>query len=264
MLGGVGSIGTLSARRRVIAAAAGGGGGGGGAGVSRSGTSDSNHVHTMSSLNSMFMIPGIVYISNTPGGSAVNDNDGDYSIKDINFTSGSNASHTFYLSIKGKPNNAIFHNDVAVGAIQIHSSSAVVFAGGAEDLSVFSTSTNTSNENPTGETYSSITTSGAKWRIGTATASNQTGATDSISTTFQNTSNPLPEAGNGIISQALNTDYLFPETSSPFTTNEFIHLKFTVSLATNAAHKFVLAYNFGTAFGDTTHEDDNLGLFIEN
>ena len=257
MLGGVGNIGTLSARRRVIAAT--GGGGGGGAGVSRSGTSDSDHVHTMSSLNSLFMIPDIHYIFQS-----VNDNTENYSVKDILFTSGSNASHTFYLAVKGATNTSSFHNDLCVGAIQIHTASAVVFAGGAEDLSVFSTSTNTSNENPTGETYSSITTSGAKWRIGTATASNQTGATDSISTTFQNTSNPLPEAGNGIISQALNTDYLFPETSSPFTTNEFIHLKFTVSLATNAAHKFVLAYNFGTAFGDTTHEDDNLGLFIEN
>ena len=261
MLAGPGNIGILSARRRVIAAAA---GGGGGSGVSRSGTSDSNHVHTMSSLNSMFMIPGIVYISNTPAGNAVNDNDEDYSIKDINFTSGSNASHTFYLSIKGKPNNAIFHNDVCVGAIQIHSSSAVVFAGGAEDLSVFTSSANTNTENPTGLTYSSVTTSGTAWRKGTSTSSSQTGATDSISTAFQNTSNPLPEAGARLIAQASTTFYLYPETSSPFGSEQFIHLKFTVSLATNAAHKFVLAYNFGTAFGDTTHADDNLGLFIEN
>ena len=263
MLGGVGNIGTLSSRRRVIAVAGGGGGGGGG-GVSRSGTSDSNHVHTMSSLNSTFMIPNIVYISQT---SSVNDNDGNYSVKDINFTSGSNASHTFYLAIKGKLNDRVFFNDLCIGAIQIHSSSAVVFAGGAEDLSVFSTTSQQTSENPTGLTFVAIspTSFQSQWVVGSSTLSNQTGATDSISTTFQNTSNPLPEAGDGIIAQASSTNYIFSETSSPFSENNFIHLKFTVSLATNAAHKFIFAYNLGVDNEDTGDDaDDNVALFIEN
>ena len=260
MLGGVGNIGTMSARRRVIAAASGGGGGGGG-GLSRSGTSDSNHVHTLSGLNNSFLIPSIVYVSMASG---VNDNDTNYSVKDINFTSGSNASHTFYLSIKVQDNISSFHNDICVGAIQIHSSSAVVFAGGAEDLSVFTTSTNTTTENPTGLTYSSVTTS-TEWRKATSTSSSQTGATDSISTAFQNTSNPLPEAGSGVVAQASSTFYLYAETSSPVVTGEFIHLKFTVSLATNAAHKFVFAYNFGVRDLDSGDDADrNVVLFVEN
>ena len=264
MLGGVGNIGTMSARRRVIAAA---GGGGGGGGVSRSGTSDSNHVHTMSSLNSTFMIPNIVYVSMTSG---VNDNTENYSVKDINFTSGSNASHTFYFSIKGRPNTSVFHNDLCLGAIQIHSSSAVVFAGGAEDVSGFSTTFNTSTENPTGETFNGLDSSeaavsGVRWRVLSSTSSNQTGAADSISTTFQSTSNALPEAGSGVIAQAASTNFIYAETSSPMSTNQFIHFKFTVNLATNAAHKFVVAYNFGVNSSDTGDDkNNNVALYIEN
>ena len=127
MLGGVGNIGTMSARRRVIAA--------GGGGVSRSGTADNDHVHTISGLNTLFMIPEIHYIQQS-----VNDNAENYSVKDILFTSGSNATHTFYLATKGKSNTSTFNNDLCVGAIQIHTASAVVFAGGAENVSgIFST-----------------------------------------------------------------------------------------------------------------------------
>ena len=271
MLAGPGNVGILSARRRVIAAA--GGGGGGGGGISRSGTSDSNHVHTMSSLNTLFMIPNIVYInhpasSNLPG---FNDNLENYSVKDINFTSGSNATHTFYLFVKEKHNPSSFNNDLCVGAIQIHSSSAVLFAIGSSTTTVdgtaISTSEQTASTDPTSQTYTTLAqaTGASTWKIASSTASSRTGAADSISTDFQNTANPLPEAGDGIIPQVTDTDFLFTETSSPMSLNDFLYLKIVADLATNAAHKFVFAYNFGVRSTDTGDDkDDNVGLYIEN
>ncbi len=271
------SVGKLKSPRRIIAAT--GGGGGGGAGVSRSGTSDSDHVHTMSSLNTLFMIPNIHYLSML----GVNDNTENYSVKDINFTSGSNASHTFYLAVKGQNNTSTFHNDLCVGAIQIHTASAVVFAGGAEDTSIFTTTADhTPSNDPTVDplpaaggvgTFSTpfnpLGTGSVSWRSRSSTSSNETGAADSIDPGFQNTSNPLPNAGEEIIPQADPgtfgaTNYIGTEATG-LAINEFIYLKFTVSLATNTAHKFVFAYNLGVFAGDTGDDkDDNVGLFIEN
>jgi len=259
MLGGVGNIGTMSARRRVIAAA---GGGGGGGGLSRSGTADSDHVHTISGLNTLFMIPDIHYIFQT-----VNDNAENYSVKDILFTSGSNASHTFYLGVKIKNNTSTFHNDLCVGAIQIHTASAVVFAGGAEDSSGFTTIGQVPNTDPTGLTFGALGTSfssGAKWHVRGSTSSSKTGAADSIATTFQNTANPLPNAAEENIAQVTSTNFLGTEGSGSSGGN-YQYLKFTVSLATNTAHRFVFAYNFGVSSGDTGDDkDDNVGLYIEN
>jgi len=256
MLGGVGNIGTMSARRRVIAAA-------GGGGISRSGTADSDHVHTISGLNTLFMIPEIHYIQQS-----VNDNAENYSVKDILFTSGSNATHTFYLATKGKSNHQTFNNDLCVGAIQIHTNSEVVFAGGAENVSgIFSTpSDDVSNTDPTGLTFGAVGTSGsgATWHVKSSTGSSGTGAADSIATTFQSTSNPLPNAGEENIAQAASTNFLYSEATG-LALNNFIYLKFSANLATNTAHRFVFAYNFGTTPSDTGDDkDDNVGLFIEN
>ena len=265
MLGGVGNIGTMSARRRVIAAGGGGGGGGGSADAlgARSGTADSDHVHTISGLNTLFMIPHIHYI----GHQLNNDNDENYSVKDILFTSGSNASHTFYLAVKIQSNTSTFHNDLCVGAIQIHTDSAVVFAGGAEDASGFTTVGQSTNADPTGLTFAALGTStgsGTFWHVRSSTNSGNTGATDSIATTFQNTANPLPNAAEENIAQASSTNYLGSEGSGG-TLNTFQYLKFTASLATNTAHRFVFAYNFGIVASDTRDdEDDNVGLYIEN
>lgn len=270
MLGGVGSIGTLSARRRVIAAA--GGGGSNPVGDSRSGSGD--HVHTLSSLNTLFMIPDIHYIFQS-----VNDNTENYSVKDILFTSGSNASHTFYVAVKGKNNTLSFHNDLAIGAIQIHTASSVVFAGGAEDASGFtSIPDHTNSADPTADpmpgpggvgtlTFGALGTASSgtpRWNVRSSTNSSNTGAADSIATTFQNTSNALPNAGEDIIPQVNATNYLGCE-GSGFTINEFVYLKFTVSLATNTAHRFIFAYNFGIQSTDSGNDkDDNVGLYIEN
>lgn len=237
--------------------------GGGGAGVSRSGTADSDHVHTISGLNTLFMIPEIHYIQQS-----VNDNAENYSVKDILFTSGSSATHTFYLATKGKSNTSTFNNDLCVGAIQIHTASEVVFAGGAENVSgIFSTpSDHVSNTDPTGLTFGAIGTSGsgAKWHVRSSTGSGTTGAADSIATTFQSTSNPLPNAGEENIAQAASTNFLYSEATG-LALNEFIYLKFSANLATNTAHRFVFAYNFGTTTTDTGDDkDDNVGLYIEN
>ena len=89
------SVGRMGSRFRTISSYEEGGGESEGGSVSRSETSDSNHVHTMSSLNTLFMIPNVHYISQAP-----NDNTENYSVKDVLFTSGSNASHTFYLKKK--------------------------------------------------------------------------------------------------------------------------------------------------------------------
>lgn len=264
MLGGVGSIGTLSARRRILTARSVGGGGGGG-GVSRSGTSDSNHVHTMSSLNTLFMIPNVHYISQS-----VNDNTENYSVKDVLFTSGSNASHTFYLGNKLHSNTQFFNNDLCIGAIQIHTASAVVFAGGAEDISGFTTSEDVNSTVPTVQAYSAVASPAAngKWSKASSTSSNNTGAQDSIDPAFQNTANPLPNAGEDNIPQAGPsfgaTNYLYTEATQS-TEDNFIYLKFTVSLATNTAHRFVFAYNLGVTTDDTGDDkDDQIGLYIQN
>ena len=266
------SVGKLKSPRKIIAAT--GGGGGGGAGVSRSGTSDSDHVHTMSSLNTLFMIPNIHYLSMF----GVNDNTENYSVKDILFTSGSNASHTFYLAVKGQNNTSTFHNDLCVGAIQIHTASAVVFAGGAEDTSIFTTTPDhTPSNDPTVDplpaaggvgtfstAFNPLGTGSVNWRSRRSTSSKEPGAADTIATTFQSTSNPLPYAGEEIIAQVSSTNYLGTEATG-LAINEFIYLKFTVSLATNTAHKFVFAYNLGVFASDTGDDkDDNVGLFIEN
>lgn len=259
MLGGIGNIGTMSARRRVIAAAGGGGAGGLG---SRSGTADSDHVHTISGLNTLFMIPDIHYIQQSD-----NDNTENYSVKDILFTSGSNASHTFYLALKIKNNTSTYHNDLCVGAIQIHTASAVVFAGGAGTSSDFTTVGQTTNTDPTGLTFATLGSSsgtGAFWHVRTQTNSSNTGAADSIATAFQNTANPLPNAAEENIAQVSTTPYLGSEGTGA-NLNKFQYLKFTASLATSTDHRFVFAYNFGTHPTDTGDDkDDNVGLYIEN
>ena len=256
MLGGVGNIGTMSARRRVIAAAGGGGGDG------RSGSADSDHVHTISGLNTLYMIPDIHYINQS-----ANDNTENYSVKDISFTSGSSASHTFYLACKLKSNTSSFHNDVCVGAIQVFRGDTCVFAGGAEDTSIFTTSEDVNDTDPTGSiTFGAIPPSvqNGKWNVASATGSGNTGAADSISTDFQSTSNPLPNAGEEIIAQAASTNFLFTEATSS-SAGFKIYLRFTVSLTTSTAHKFVFAYNFGVNTSDTGDDkDDNIGLYIEN
>ncbi len=117
-------------------------------------------------------------------------------------------------------------------------------------------------------TYSSLPTSSTgqtSW-VGpiSSTGSNNTGATDSIATTFQNTNNPLPNAGDKIISQASSTNYIYSEASG-LAEDDFIYLKFTVSLATNTAHKFIFAYNLGVKTDDTGDDkDDNVGIYIDN
>lgn len=252
-------VGKLSARRRVIAPAV-------AAGLTRSGTADSDHVHTISGLNTMFMIPDIIYINQT-----VNDNTENYSVKDVSFTSGSNASHTFYLANKLNANTSGFHNDICVGAIQIHTASSVVFAGGPADLSDFTTSDDIlfnafASVDPTGQTYHAVNFNGTtgRWNRKAVSGSNNTGADGSISATFQSTDNPLPNAGDGIIAQDSSVQPLFTEASSS-STGSFIFLKFTVSLATNTAHKFVFAYNLGVSASDTGDDkDDQVGLYIEN
>ena len=108
-----------------------------------------------------------------------------------------------------------------------------------------------------------------RWSKASSTSSNNTGAADSIDPGFQNTSNPLPNAGEDIIPQADPgtfgaTNYLYTEATQS-TEDNFIYLKFTVSLATNTAHKFVFAYNLGVTTTDTGDDkDDQIGLYIEN
>ena len=268
MLAGPGNVGILSARRRVIAAAGGGGGGGGGSADAldaRSGTAESDHVDTLSSLNTLFMIPDIHYISQTAG-----DNTENYSVKDILFTSGSNASHTFYLALKFKGNTSNFHNDLCVGAIQIHTASAAVKVFGP-NFGGFTTIGNVLDQDPTGLTFGAMGTStgsGVKWHIRGSTSSANTGAADGITVSgagsFQDLSNPLPNAGENIVPQDSGADYMGTE-SSGSTLNGFAYLKFTASLATNTAHRFVFAYNLGVSPDDTGDDkDDNVGLFIEN
>lgn len=261
------SVGKLKSPRRIIAATGGGGGGGGSADAlgARSGTADSNHVHTLSSLNTLFMIPNIHYISQTD-----NDNTENYSVKDILFTSGSNASHTFYLALKVKSNTQNFHNDLCVGAIQIHTASAVVKVFGP-NFGGFTTVGDVTEQDPTGLGFGTMGTSTGSvviWHIRGSTSSNNTGAADGITVSgagsFQNLSNPLPNAGEDIVPQSSGANYMGTESSSS-TLGRFIYLKFTASLATNTAHRFVFAYNFGVAPADTFDDkDDNVGLYIEN
>ena len=260
------SVGRMGSRFRTISSYEEGGGESEGGSVSRSETSDSNHVHTMSSLNTLFMIPNVHYISQAP-----NDNTENYSVKDVLFTSGSNASHTFYLGNKLHGNTQFYNNDLCIGAIQIHTASEVVFAGGAEDISGFTTSEDVNSTVPTVQAYSAVASPAAngKWSKASSTSSNNTGAQDSIDPGFQNTANPLPNAGEDIIPQADTgtfgaTNYLYTEATQS-TEDNFIYLKFTVSLATNTAHKFVFAYNLGVTTTDTGDDkDDQIGLYIEN
>ena len=257
------SVGRLKAPRRIIAAT-GGGGGGAVDSAGRSGFSDSNHVHTINGLNQVFMIPNIHYIFQS-----VNDNAENYSVKDISFNSGNTtASHTFYLIIKTQLNTAFFHNDICVGAIQIFEGDTCVFAGGAEDTSIFTTSDDTVITNPPSGalTYHAIPSTGTngQWSKKSSTNSANTGAADSIATTFQSTSNPLPNAGEEIIAQAASTDFIYFEATQT-SEDRFAYLKFTTNLTLNTAHKFVFAYNLGVHTSDTGDDkDDNVGLYIEN
>lgn len=260
------SVGKLKSPRRIIAATGGGGGGGAADALgARSGTADSDHVHTLSSLNTLFMIPDIHYISQNIG-----DNTENYSVKDILFTSGSNASHTFYLAVKSKSNTSSFHNDLCVGVIQIHTADAIVKVFGP-NFGGFTTIGNVTEQDPTGLTFGAMGTSsgsGVKWHIRSSTNSANTGAADGITGVgaggFQNLSNPLPNAGENIVPQDIGTDYMGTE-SSGSTINKFMYLKFSASLATSTAHRFVFAYNFGVAPADTFDDkDDNVGLYIQN
>ena len=209
------------------------------------------------------MIPDIHYISQTTG-----DNTENYSVKDILFTSGSNASHTFYLALKFKSNTSNFHNDLCVGAIQIHTASAVTNVFGPNSCGL-TTIGNVFDQDPTGLTFGALGTStgsGIKWHIRSSTNSANTGAADGITGLggFQSTSNPLPNAGENIVPQLSPSNYIGAE-SSGSTINTFAYLKFIASLATNTAHRFVFAYNFGISPSDTGDDkDDNVGLYIEN
>ena len=136
------------------------------------------------------------------------------------------------------------------------------------DVSGFTTTpSGESSNNPIGLTYGTLGTStgsGVKWHVRSSTTSNNTGAADSIATSFQSTSNPLPNAAEENIAQVSSTNYLGAETSG-LQSNNYVYLKFTVSLATSTAHKFVFAYNFGIHPDETgADKDDNVGLFIEN
>ena len=211
------------------------------------------------------MIPNIHYISQT-----ANDNTENYSVKDILFTSGSNASHTFYLAYKFKSNVFTFHGDLCVGVIQIHTASAVVKVFGP-NFGGFTTIGNVTNQDPTGLTFGSMGTStgtGTFWHIRSSTSSSNTGAADGItvsgSGSFQNLSNPLPNAGEDIVPQSTGTNYMGVEASSS-ALNQLAYLKLTTTLATNTAHRFVFAYNLGVSPDDTGDDkDDNVGLYIEN
>ena len=210
------------------------------------------------------MIPNIHYIFQN-----VNDNAENYSVKDILFTSGNTtASHTFYLIIKTQLNIAFFNNDICVGAIQIFEGDTCVFAGGAEDTSIFTTSDDTVLTNPPSGalTYHAISTGGTngQWSKKSSTNSANTGAANSISTVFQSTSNPLPNAGEEIIAQVPATDFIYYEATQT-AEDRFGYLKFTTNLTLNTAHKFVFAYNLGVHTSDTGDDkDDNVGLYIEN
>ena len=219
------SVGILKSPRRIIAATGGGGGGGAVDSAGRSGSSDSNNVHTINGRNQFFMIPNIHYIFQN-----VNDNAENYSVKDILFTSGNTtASHTFYLIIKTQLNIAFFNNDICVGAIQIFEGDTCVFAGGAEDTSIFTTSDDTVLTNPPSGalTYHAISTGGTN-------------------------------------AQVPATDFIYYEATQT-AEDRFGYLKFTTNLTLNTAHKFVFAYNLGVHTSDTGDDkDDNVGLYIEN
>ena len=287
MLGGVGNVGTLSARRRLIAAA----GGGGGSGISRSGTSDSNHVHALSALNTVFAIPNIDYVvipADEEGtfGQTDNDDDTNFSVKDITFTTGTSTTLTIYIGVRIQKNDDVFHNDFALGALQVHSPTQIKFATGQANPPGSNTNVNVSfattddtlvssnsnaNTRPDLLTYSfanaTVNATFGRWGKGSSTNSTFTGPTDGVATAFQNGTTALPEAGEAVVPQVSNQDYMYTE-SSQTDEDAYIWLRIpNENVAANTAHKLVMAYHFSISHADFPLEgdaDENVYLYIED
>ena len=290
MLGGPGNIGTLAAKKRkkIVAAA-----GAPASGLSRSGTSDSNHVHALSSLNSVFAIPNIDYvvIAQEDGGTfgnTGNDDDTNYSVKDITFTTGNSIGHTIFLGVRIRLNQATYHNDFSLGALQVHSPSAIVFSAGqanppggtstnvnvtfATTDDIRPTTDSNADTNPHLLTYhfvdanSSTATANGRWGRGDHTPSTFTGPSKGISIDFQDGTTALPAAGEAVVAQDSSRDFMFVE-SSGSDENGYTWLRIpNVSLAKNTAHKLVIAYHFSIAYDDTPLEgdaDENVYLYVK-
>lgn len=229
----------------------------------RAGTEDSNHVHTVSSLNSFFIAPKTHYIFQT-----TNDDTSNFSVKDFNFTSGSSAGHNIYIGNKVNSNTNTFNNDLCVGAIQLFEGGSLILARGSSNLTGLQTMTNVNNSNtdPTGLTYASVTTGQTqeRWNRAIGTGSNNTGASAGISSSFEDGGSNLPKANTENVAQAAN-HYLYTEVSG-MGLNEIVWLKLpAVTLTTNAAHTLSIAYHLGVQTTDTgDDEDDEFGIYIEN
>ena len=286
------SVGRMGSRFRTISSYEESGGG-----VSRSGTSDSNHVHALSALNTVFAIPNIDYVvipADEQGtfGQSDNDDDTNYSVKDITFTTGTSTTLKIYIGVRMRLNDATFHNDFALGALQVHSPTAVVFSTGQANPPGSNTNVNvsfatTNDIDPTGAnpgspnanantrpdllTYhfadATVAPSSGRWGGGGHTTSTFTGPTDGVATAFQNGTTALPEAGEAVVPQVANQDYMFTE-SSQTDENAYIWLRIpNVVLAASTAHKLVMAYHFSISHADSPLEgdaDENVYLYIED
>ena len=106
-----------------------------------------------------------------------------------------------------------------------------------------------------------------RWGGGGHTTSTFTGPTDGVATAFQNGTTALPEAGEAVVPQVANQDYMFTESSSTVV-NAYIWLRIpNVFLAANTAHKLVMAYHFSISHADSPLEgdaDENVYLYIED
>lgn len=229
----------------------------------RSGSSDSNHVHAIN-LNTSTLAPNIHYIQNN-----AQQDTGNYSIKDFTFTSGSSANHTIYIGNKINANTSTFHNDLCLGAIQVleGTSGLVLVRGATNTTGVQTTRTANTNTDPTGLTYFDIVESTVvdRWNIASATASSGTGAADGISSNFQSGLEGINQAGEAVIAQASSTNFIYNEASGA-ALDEITWLKLpTTALATNTSHTLIIAYHLSVTTNDTLDDaDDEMAIYIEN
>jgi len=224
---------------------------------------------TSASLNTITNAPIYIEYSNVAA-----DSPRAFDIVDVNFTSGSTATHTFYIQCVPR-GPTTYYNDLCIGAFQLikaSDNSLVAAAGGFSYSNVLTTylSFNPVLE-PThtafgGSTFQSLNTgnSGARWNVASGTGSNRTGAVDGINN-FYSTSSILPSPGIGAVSQVSSQYYIYLETSTSGVIDMGHWLKKTwYGLDTNTDYIFRIAYHFNTTIGSYATTTNVMYVYIAN
>lgn len=228
---------------------------------------------TSASLNTITNAPIYIEYSNVSA-----DSTRPFDIVDVNFTSGSNADHTFF--IQGVPRGpTTYYNDICIGAFQVIKASdnslvATAGAGGYSNVQTTTASFNPSlvpTDNFFNGAFQNITTGTtvAKWNIASATGSSRTGAGGGIHNQYSNngtSSTLLPSAGFGVLNQFDANNFMYLETSvnGVIDNGHWLKLNQSISLDTSTNYILRICYHFNTTVGSYATNYNVMYVYIAN